>query len=175
MKSLFNIAKFILLFSLFNCNPDAELPSPKIEFDKQIKFSTNVSIWNQPTILNHEFSNEKNKTYYSSAGVSTSKKLLNYQLEMSHIAIATEFGQSMRVVDGEFEILGEDGNAVYGIYEGYGDLSQNRVSLDLLLKITRGTGYYSNAKGYLRMKSIIYEPHAPALFLKVDGYIIRDK
>lgn len=94
---------------------------------------------------------------------------------MSHIAIETEFGKSMRVEDGAFELLGEDGHAVFGIYEGYGYFSQKRISLDLLLKITGGTGYYSNAKGYLMMKSIIYEPHASSLFFKVDGQIIRDK
>jgi hypothetical protein len=151
------------------------MPSPKIEFEKQIKFSTNVSIWNQPTKLNHEFSNEKNKTYYSSAGVSSSKKLLNYQLEMSHVAIQIEFGKSVRVEDGEFEIMGKDGDTVFGIYSGYGDLSQKSINLDLILKITGGTGYYSDAQGYLKMKSKIYEPHSSALFFKLDGYIIRDK
>ena len=175
MKSLLNISKFILLFSLFNCKSDVEMPAPKIEFDKQIKFSTNVSIWNQPTILNDEYSNEKKRTYYASTGVSNSIKLLNYQLEMSHTAIEIEFGKSMHVEDGEFEILGEDGHTVFGIYEGYGDLTQESINLDLLLKITGGTGYYSNARGYLQMKSKIYEPHAKSLFFKLDGIIVRDK
>lgn len=174
MKKSVNIAKFILLFSLFNCNPNTEIPAPQIEFERQIKFFTTVSLWNQPTILNHEYSKEKNKTHYEIQGKSESKKLSSYRLEMSHVANVIEPGNSVRVEDGEFEIMGKDGHGISGTYEGYGDLTQKSIHLELLLKINGGTGFYSDAKGFLKMQTKVHEPHSTSLFFEVNGYIVRE-
>ncbi len=176
MKTSVKIVMLILLFSLFNCsNPDTETVKPEIVFDKQIKFFTTVSIWNQPTVINHEYANEKERTHYSSTGVSYAKKLTKYELEMSHIAYQILYSESIKIEDGKFEILGEEGDSIFGTYEGYGDPSQKTLSLDLLLSITGGTGFYENASGYFEMKTKVYEPHSSSLFFEVKGYIIRDK
>jgi hypothetical protein len=174
MKKSVNLLKTILLFTLFNCNPDTEIPAPNIEFEKQIKFFATVSLWNQPTILNPEYSKEKAKTHYETQGRSDSKNLYNYQLNMSHFAMLIEFGKSIHVQDGKFEMLGNDGHSIFGTYEGYGDLSHESIGLDLLLTVKGGTGFYSNAKGFLEMKTQVYEPHSSALFFEVEGYIIRE-
>ena len=173
MKTLVNIATFVLLFTLFNCNPDTEKITPEIEFGKQIKFFTTITFRNQPTVLNDEFSKEKVKIHYASKGVSYAKKLTKYEFEMSHIATQLLYSESIRIEDGDFIIQGEEGHSLFGTYEGYGNSSQN--NLDLLLSISGGTGYYKNATGYFEMKTEVHEPHSSSLFFKVNGYIVRDK
>lgn len=174
MKTSISIASIILLAALFSCNSNTENPTPKIEFEKKIKFSSTISLWNQPTAVNQINSKDKKRTYYSSPGVSNSNKLVNFQLEMSHIAIQSS-DKSLRIEDGTFEILGKDGHSIYGTYKGYGEHSQSTPNLDLLVKVTGGTGYYTNAGGYLEIKTKEYPSQPSAFELDLAGFIIRDK
>lgn len=83
-----------------------------------------------------------------------------------------EFGESIHLEGGKFKILGEDEHSIFRTYQGYSNLIEDSLSLDLLLTITGGTGFYSNARGYLKMNTKVYEPHSQLLFFKAPGYII---
>lgn len=156
------------------CDSDAEDPIPMIQFDKQIKFSSTLSIWNQPTVLNNEYAKDVKQTEYVTEGVSITKYLTRYHLEMSHVAYETEFGKSMRIEKGHFEIAGMDGNSIYGTYEGYGNLASGPVEMSLIFIVTGGTGYYESAGGNFNATTVVYEPNSAALVLEIKGYILRE-
>jgi len=175
MKTSLNILGLIALLTFFNCSSKKDDPTPSIEFEKQIKLISTLSIWNQPTIVNSPNAKDIEKTHYSTTGVSYAMKLSKFRLEMSHVARETSLGASLSIQNGYFEILSEEGDSVFGSYEGLGDLAKEKLALEFILKVEGGNGYYANASGYIEMKTRVYEPHASALFFELDGFIIRDK
>jgi hypothetical protein len=106
-------------------------------------------------------------------GVSNTKYLTRYRLEMTHVAYETEFGKSMRIEQGHFKITGMDGHSIFGTYEGYGDLASEQPNMNLLFVVVVGTEYYEDAGGSFSATIVIYEPHSPTLSLELQGYILK--
>jgi len=173
-------AKMFVLLILLNMvmlscdSPDTVQPSRVIDFDREVNFSSTVMFWSQPIVYNDEFSKDVIRTELITSGISITKNLYKFQLEMSHITYLTEFGNSVNIEDGKIEIIGDGNDQISGTYTGFGSLTDDKRSIDYLIKIDGGTGHFTNAEGYLHGTSILQETNQDVRKLELEGTIVRN-
>ena len=171
IKILVLLAILIPLF--LGCDSsDTDTPKPAINFESQIKFSSAVIFWHQPIVYNDEQSKDMLRTELSATGISQTKYLYNFELNMSHLALKTAFGKSVKIDDGIFELYNESGNKIYGVYEGYGSLSEVPQNMELLLKIMGGTGQFDGVRGFLSGTSYLNGTYPGMRKMVLEGTII---
>jgi len=171
LKSLALLSMFCII--LLSCDSsENDEPKPVINFGSDVKFASSVMFWHQPIIYNDERSKDVVRTELSTTGISQTKNLYNFELKMSHLAFKTEFGKSVKIDDGIFELYNEGGNKIYGVYEGYGSLSEVPKNVELLLKILGGTGHFAGAKGFLSGTSYQNGTYPGMRKLELEGTII---
>lgn len=152
---------------------DTDAPKPAINFESEIKFSSAVIFWHQPMVYNDEQANDMFRTELSAIGNSETKYLYNFELKMSHLALKTEFGKSVKIDDGIFELCNESGNKIYGVYEGYGSISEGPKNMELLLQIMGGTGQFYGIRGFLSGTSYQDCTYTGMRKMELNGTIVR--
>ena len=125
-------------------------------------------------VYNDELSKDVIRTELITSGISITKNLYKFQLNMSHITYTTEFGKSVNIEDGKIEIIGEGNDQIFGTYTGFGSLTDDEKSIDYLIKIEGGSGHFKNAEGYLRGISILHETNQDVRKLELEGTIVRN-
>lgn len=177
MKLLKNYFTFVITFSLlmtFGCNSDKfEFIDTKIQFDSKIIFKSELSFITQHTYLIPPDSKEILRTTQKIRGTSLAKHLNKFELRLSHIAYEIELGKSMHVSDGQFEITSDNGDQIFGSYEGFGSLKDNRKELNLVFQILDGNGFYEGATGHLESQSHQASGHPNARSMNIKGVIKR--
>ena len=176
MKKMKNLAVVLVLFcfALFSCDAEEEVsPQPTFSFENRVPFSTTVSMWKQDHQYNDEQSNDLQLTEFSFYGVSKTKNLYNFQMKMNHVANKIEFGNSVKISDGNFEISGENGDMIFGTFEGYGSIAKANQETKYLFIIKGGQGDFYNATGNMSATSQRQNP--AVLEFDFKGTIIRSK
>ena len=177
MKTLKNYFAFVITYGLlmsFGCNSDElETIDTKIQFDNRIIFKSELSFLTQHTYLIPPDSKEIIRTTQMIRGTSLSKHLNKFELSLSHIAYEIELGESMHVSDGQFEITCDNGDQIFGSYEGFGNLKDKRKELTLVFRILDGNGFYEGATGYLESQSHQASGHPNARSMNIKGVIKR--
>lgn len=144
-----------------------------IRFDYNLKFTCNSSLWNQFAGNKNCLHGQQNKHELKTSLICTSNTFGTYDLVMSHISYNGSLGETVRMGEGTFAISGEDGQQIFGTYEGYVDHAKNRKDVLLFLCIKGGTGDYEGVKGYLSARCVPDGEYSGLKFLTLKGSIRR--
>ena len=122
----------------------------KIKFNYEIKFNCTINFRDQFSGNNMSQSQVEERTEFKASGYCESKNFNRFNIEMSHVNYVIETGDIARIGQGIFKMKGDDGDQLFGTYEGCADLTNNPQDMILFLTITGGAGYYEGATGYFR-------------------------
>ena len=108
-------------------------------------------------------------------GSGTSNIMQEVTLEASHAESPMTDREEFRIGEGQFSLIGKDGNQIYGSYTGYGFQDQRTIEATWHFKIEGGDGEFNQARGNLTLKISEYnriglDSNEP-LVAKVTGII----
>jgi len=177
MKTTKKIFALIIVFSfiLLCCDPTDTDVLPKNVYNYQKEFSSTVLFWHQLNYYNTSQNGDVRRSELKTSGFSQVKNLSSFDLEMSHIAFKSEFYDFVKINDGRFTITCGNGNQIFGIYEGYGYLSNDLKEMKLLFRIEGGSGDFTQAKGSLNGTFRPDEINPTVKIMDLEGRIILEK
>lgn len=149
------VATGILLFSCNKSQLDEIQPAPDEPLNEEISFRSNLHFDQQHNVVNAEGINHFVKLNLKTNGVSTTVKLQQFDIELSHEAFYMDIRSVVKIDKGELVIRGTNGDKLFGKYSGYAQLDDDPTVLKLIIRITGGTGYFAGASGYLNGNGII--------------------
>ncbi len=144
-----------------------------IRFDYDLKFTCNSSLWNQFAGNKSWLPDQQNKHELKTSLICTSNTFGTYDLVMSHISFKSDFGETIRMGEGIFSLSGDNGQMIYGTYEGYVDHHKNRKDVMLFLSIKGGTGDYTGARGSLSAICVSDRKNSELKHLTLKGSVRR--
>jgi hypothetical protein len=169
MKTVIYLIIILSSAAGLSCVSDPEVPEPMITFDKKIDFVSHLSFWNQASILSDRTKLKSVKL--STAGVSLAKYLEKFEIELSFRQDDAEPGYTNSFDQGMFMLHGEDGHAVYGTLMA--QIQESGESIEMILRIEGGEGYYAEAGGHIIVKGGVDPTHPQLLNLEFSGKITR--
>ena len=146
----------------------------KIRFNFEVKFNCTLNFRDQFASDKVVQSNGESKTEFKASGVCEAKIFDRFELVISHINYLNETGEIARIGNGTFNMKGDDGDQLFGTYEGCADLTNNPQDMILFLTIIGGTGYYEGATGYFRAICSSDGTNSHLRKLKLKGMIKRE-
>jgi len=105
-------------------------------------------------------------------GQGTSNLMSNITIESSHIEEVFEDQSDFRIEQGQFELRSENGDMIYGSYQGHGLKNPSRAQLEWSLQIEGGTGRFSTASGTLLLSADDHNPTDNTMQAKISGKIV---
>ena len=144
-----------------------------IRFEYDLKFTCNSNLWNQFAGNKSCIPGQQNKHELKTSLICTSYTFGKYELVMSYTSYNSSLGETVRMGEGTFAMSGDNGQQIFGTYEGYTDHTNGRKDVILFLCIKGGTGDYTGARGYLSAICVPDRKKSRLKYLTLKGSIRR--
>ncbi len=104
-------------------------------------------------------------------GSGTSNMMSHLSLEATHLEEIIPNGNDFNVVQGEFRLMEDAGEEIYGTYRGHGSSGLVSSQLNWTLQIEGGTGRFASAQGNLNL--VVPDPDYSGNFMqaRISGNI----
>lgn len=177
MKFPYILAVFVLLLNsifLVYISFDQNDLDSKISFDYELKLKCATDFWDQFAKDHINQATLPDNSDLKTSLVCLSKKSDKYDLVLTYANYKGELGESLRMGEGDFKMIGKSGDYIFGTYEGMADQEGNHQDLLLFFNVEGGTGTFEGAYGQFSTKCQPDEINPKVKVLSLKGTIRLD-